>query len=79
MRTAKVPISFGYQQAAIFMANPRGDHLEIDILLDGVAQEVMAHAVVRERWQGSTFAGLLDGVFRAVDANHDSIRRPVDL
>jgi hypothetical protein len=48
MCVPKVAVRLRNKQAAVFVSDPRGDGFEIDAGLDGVANEVMAQAVVRD-------------------------------
>ena len=55
------------------MSNPRRDYFEIDTLLDGIADKIMAHAVMGEWRQVGSFAGLFYRVLGAADSDHERV------
>ena len=72
MHIAQMPVSFGDEQTAIFVAKPCGDGFEIDSRFYCVAAKIVPEGMMREGREIAQFTGAANGRFRAIDGD-DSI------
>src|ERR1039457_4473512 len=64
---AEMSVGSGNQHATIGMAEPFGDHLEVDAVLNGITGEEMTEGVVVVARQAQPTTGSLNGLFRGLD------------